>query len=430
MNILQSNLPATSSRRKFIKQSTAAASALVVPYFVPSSALGQPGKPGANDRVHVGMIGCGARANYLLRKNMPAEAQVVALCDCDTTKMDGLLQFNDSPKWKTYQDFRKMIDQQRMDAVIVATIDHARVLASILACQAGLDVYAEKPLTLTIGEGQALIKTVRKYKRVLQVGTQQRSMEPNHWAVEQIRSGVIGKIKTVLARQYKSPFAYPSLPREEIPAGLDWDLWSSQAPLHPYHHKLQTKLEGWQGWPQWRDYSGGDVTLHGAHAADQIQFTLDKDHTDPVEIWPVSKGPDALIRMRYADGIEIRFERDFGVKWGAVFIGEEGQKIEINRGTIKSNPQELTTNGPTESSGGANTHLQNWIDCIKTREDPIAPVEAGHRAVNLCHFINICRELGRKIEWDPEKEEFVNDTEANVLIHRPRRAGYELPELV
>ena len=417
-----------SSRRKFFKQSAVAASALAVPYFVPSSVLGQPGKPGANDRIQIGMIGCGARAGQLVGR-LPAETQVVSICDCDIRAMESFREKHGNSRWTAFQDYRKMIDQQKMDAVVVATIDHARVLASILACQAGLDVYAEKPLTLTIGEGQALIKAVRKYKRVLQVGTQQRSQEPNHWAVEQIRSGVIGKIKTVLARQYKSPFPYSSLPQEEVPAGLDWDLWSSQAPLHSYHHELQTKLEGWQGWPQWRDYSGGDVTLHGAHAADQIQFTLGKDHTNPVEIWPVSEGHDALVRMRYEDGTEIRFERDFGVRWGAVFVGENGQKIEINRGTVKSNPKELAANAPADVGGKAVPHLQNWIDCIKSREDPIAPVEAGHRAVNLCHFINICRELGRKIQWDPIKEEFVNDAEANALIHRPRRAGYQLPDL-
>ena len=416
------------SRRQFAKQSATATAGLVVPYFVPSSVLGSPGNPGANDRVHIGLIACGGRGEALM-KSLPKTGQVVAVCDCDTSKMEGLLKRKNNAKLPMYQDYRKMIDQQKMDAVIVATFDHARVLACILACQAGLDIYAEKPLTLTIGEGQALIKAVRKYQRVLQVGTQQRSMEADRWAVDKIRGGAIGKIKTVVARQYKSPFFYKSMPKEEIPAGLDWDLWSSSAPLHPYHHELQTKLKGWQGWPQWRDYSGGDVSLHGAHAADQIQFTLNKDHTDPVEIWPVSEGHDALIRMRYEDGTDIRFERDFGVQWGAVFVGENGQKIEINRGTIKSNPKELTADAPPRSRSGPSTHLKNWLECIKTREDPIAPVEAGHRAMNLCHFINICREVGRKLNWDPVKEEFLGDDEANALIHRPRRSGFELPNL-
>ncbi len=416
------------SRRQFAKQTATAAAGIAVPYFVPANVLASPGKPGANDRINIGLIACGNRGEALW-KSLPSAGQIVAVCDCNSTKMEDLLKRRNNAKLPMFQDYRKMIDQQKMDAVIVATVDHARVLACVLACQAEMDVYAEKPLTLTIGEGQALIKAVRKHKRILQVGTQQRSMKGDRWAVDQIRSGVIGKIKTVIARQYLSPYFYKTLPKEEIPAGLDWDLWSGQAPLHPYHHELQTKLKGWQGWPQWRDYSGGDVSLHGAHAADQIQFTLNKDHTDPVEIWPLGEGHNALIRMKYEDGTEIRFERDFGVKWGAVFVGENGQKIEINRGTIKSNPKELTADAPQKSRSGPSAHMKNWLDCIKTREDPIAPVEAGHRAMNLCHFINICREVGRKLHWDPVKEEFIGDEQANALIHRERRAGYELPNL-
>ena len=429
MNPLKTVSTPSSSRRQFIKHTATAAAGLAIPYFVPSSALAAPGKPGANDRVHIGVIGSGARGNHLI-KYLPAEGQVVAICDCNLTKMEQLQEGHSNTSWTTYQDYREMIDKQKMDAVIVATVDHARVLASILACQAGLDVYAEKPLTLTIGEGQALIRAVRKYKRVLQVGTHQRSVQPNRWGVEQIRGGAIGKVHTVLARQYKSPFAYETMQQEQIPEGLDWDLWSGQAPLYPYHHRLQTKLKDWQGWPQWRDYSGGDVTLHGAHAADQIQFTLGKDDTGPVEIWPISEGPDALIRMKYEDGTEVRFERDFGIRWGAVFVGEDNQKIEINRGTVKGNPKELVADAPEVAGNLAEPHMQNWIDCIKSREDPIAPVEAGHRAVNLCHLINICRQLGRKLHWNPHTEQFAGDEQANALIHRPRRKGYELPDLV
>jgi hypothetical protein len=170
------------------------------------------------------------------------------------------------------------------------------------------------------------------------------------------------------------------------------------------------------------------VTLHGAHAADQIQNALGKDHTGPVEIWPTSDGPEAQVRMRYADGTVIRFERDFGIWWGAVFVGEKG-KIEINRGRIAANPPELIKGAPKTSGGDASPHLENWLDCIKTRRQPIADVLAGHRAVNLCHLINICRETGRKIQWDPEKEVFPNDDEAVALMDRPRRNGFDLPNL-
>jgi predicted dehydrogenase len=415
------------SRRRFIALGTAAAASVAVPTLIPSNVLAGPGRPGANDRVIVGLIGAGGRGEHLARC-MPAEGRVVSICDCYTKQMDLAIAKNAAAKWAPYQDYRKMIDAENLDAVVVATTDQNRVLACIRVCQAGLDLYAEKPLTLTVAEGRALVAAVRKFDRVCQVGTHQRLMEPNRFAVDLIRGGAIGKVHTVLARQYKAPKRYMGLPREQLPAGLDWDLWSGQAPLHPYHHTLQEKMQGYQGWAQWRDYSGGDVTLHGAHAADQIQNTLGKDQTGPVEIWPTSEGPDAQVRMRYADGTVVRFERDFGIWWGAVFIGEKG-KIEINRGRIAANPSELIKDAPPTSGGDAVPHLLNWLECVKTRRKPVADVEIGHRAVNLCHLINICREVGRKIDWDPERETFASDKAAESLLERDRRSGYDLPDL-
>lgn len=415
------------SRRQFIELGSAVTCGLASASFVPSSALGTTSRPGANDRVDVGVIGAGGRGAFLAG-HMPAAGRVVALCDCYEEQMEVALKNHGSPRWSTYQDYRRMIEAEDLDAVIVATTDQNRVLACVHACQAGLDIYAEKPLTLTMAEGRVLIQAVRAYDRVCQVGTHQRCMEPNRFAVDLIHSGAIGKVHTVLARQYKAPKTYSGLPQEAVPKGLDWDLWSGPAPVRPYNQWLHLKMENYQGWAQWRDYSGGDVTLHGAHAADQIQNTLGKDSTGPVEIWPTTGGPEAQVRMRYADGTTIRFERDFGVRWGAVFVGEKG-KIEINRGRIASNPPELIKDAPRSSGGDASPHLRNWLDCIKTRSEPVANVETGHRAVNLCHLINLCRQVGRKVRWDPAKELCAGDDEANGLMTRSRRKGFEFPEL-
>ena len=379
----------------------------------------------ANERVHIGIIGTGGRGSHLAR-HMPPTGQVIAVSDCVLQQMERAQARTPDRVWAKHQDYRRMLDKEKLDAVVVATTDQNRVLASVLACQAGLDVYAEKPLTLTIAEGKTLVQAVRRYNRVCQVGTHQRSMQPNQWGVDLIRGGAIGKIHTVNARQYKAPIRHGGLNEEPIPEGLDWNLWTGPAAMHPYHHRLQERLDDYQGWAQWWDYSGGDVTLHGAHAADQIQNTLGKDETGPVEIWPTGPGDDAEVTMKYADGTLVRFERDEGVKWGAVFIGDKG-KIEINRGRVASNPKEIVASAPESSGGAAEPHLQNWLDCIKTREKPIADVETGHRAVNLCHLINICRELGRKIRWNPHREEFVDDPAANALLDRPRRQGFELP---
>ncbi len=415
------------SRRAFLQQFAATASVAAFPAIIPATVLGREGNVAANERVHIGVIGTGGRGSHLAYY-MPKTGQVVAVSDCVLKHMEQAQARKPDRVWAKYQDYRQMLDRENLDAVVVATTDQNRVLASVLACQAGLEVFAEKPLTLTIAEGQTLVKAVRKYNRVCQVGTHQRSMEPNAWAVDRIRNGAIGKVHTVVAHLYKAPKRYEGLSKEPIPRGLDWNLWTGPAAMRPYNHRLQERMEGYQGWAQWWDYSGGDVTLHGAHAADQIQYTLGKDDTGPVEIWPTSEGLDAEVRMKYADGTMVRFEREEGVLWGAVFIGEKG-KIEINRGRVASNPAELVASAPKSSGGNAEPHLQNWLDCIKTREEPIAHVEAGHRAVNLCHLINICRELGRKVNWNPDREQFVDDPAANALLDRPRRKGFELPLL-
>ncbi|MEM9589187.1 MAG: Gfo/Idh/MocA family oxidoreductase [Planctomycetota bacterium] len=402
-------------------------SAATFPTIIPAHVLGREGNVAANERVHIGIIGTGGRGAHLTRF-MPPAGRVVAISDCMAEHMERVQARNPESDWAKYQDYRQMFDKEKLDAVVVATTDQNRVLASVLACQAGLDVYAEKHLTLTIAEGKTLVKAVRKYERVCQVGTHQRSMQPDAWAADLVRGGAIGKVHTVIARQYKPPRRYTGLSEEPIPKGLDWNLWTGPAMLHPYNHRLQKKLQAYQGWAQCWDYSGGDVTLHGAHAADQIQNTLGKDDTGPVEIWPISDEPDAEVRMKYADGTLIRFEREEGVQWGAVFIGEKG-KIEINRGRVASNPKELVADAPKVAGSAAEPHLQNWLDCIKTRQKPIADVEIGHRAVNLCHPINICREVGRKLRWDPDSEDFVDDPAASALLDRPRRKGFELPRL-
>jgi predicted dehydrogenase len=415
----------TNSRRSFLRQVAATASVTAFPAIISAPVLGREGNVSANERINIGIIGTGGRGSHLAYF-MPKTGRVVAVSDCVLKHMNQAQARKPENVWAKYQDYRRMLDRENLDAVVVATTDQNRVLASVLACQAGLDVYAEKPLTLTIAEGQTLVKAVRKYNRVCQVGTHQRSMQPNYWAVQQIRNGAIGRIHTVLAHLYKAPKRYTGLSEEPVPQGLDWNLWTGPAALHPYNHQLQERMQGYQGWAQWWDYSGGDVTLHGSHAADQIQYALGKDDTGPVEVWPTSEALDAEVRMKYADGTIVRFEREEGVLWGAVFMGDKG-KIEINRGRVAGNPAELVRDAPGNSGGTAEPHLQNWLDCIKTREKPIADVQAGHRAVNLCHLINICRQLGRKVKWNPTQEEFVDDPAANALLDRPRRTGFELP---
>jgi predicted dehydrogenase len=375
----------------------------------------------------------------------PAAGKIVAVCDVFLRRChEAIQEKGDLAKgWDVYQDYHKILERNDIDAVIVPTTDHGRVLPSIHACQAGKDIYAEKPLTLTVAEGRVLVKFVRKYKRVFQTGSQQRSMEYNRYPCELVRNGRIGKVHTVLGCNYTGPGTCDGLPEQPIPEDLNWDGWCAQTRLKPYNPSLQF------GWMGCRDYSGGEMTNWGAHGLDQIQWGLGMSHTGPVEIWPATEGPHGEVHMRYANGVLVKLELrpnaqggiDFAGKTkrlpmgGAVFIGEKGM-MWVARNEFESSPAEITHDPPEpqkremwEGPGWqAKFHIGNWLDCIRTRERPVADVEIGHRSVSVCHLANIARQVGRKLRWNPDEETFVGDDEANTYLDRPRRKGYELPD--
>ncbi|MCE9556964.1 MAG: Gfo/Idh/MocA family oxidoreductase [Planctomycetes bacterium] len=423
-------------RRQFLKAGVAGAGAIGLPTWVPRHVLSAPGRPGANDRISVAAIGVGGRAALLLQQ-LPPDAQLVALCDCNLPRAEA---FKAKAKLDcpVYQDYRKVLDRKDVDAVIVATGEFQRVLPCIHACQAGKDIYAEKPLTLYIQEGRALVDAVRRHQRVLQVGSQQRSMAMNRIACELVRGGGLGKLLSVQAINYSGPQESPPQPIAEqpLPAGLDWSVWLNQAANRPFNPQ-------WMSWMRWRDFSGGQMTNWGAHGVDQIQWALGMDGTGPVEMWPLTPGPNGQVAIKYANGVEVHFviQENRGPMGGAIFIGEKG-KLEINRNKFSSNPPEIAVEllkkvdvGEEERKWSdklalwqARWHMQDWLDCIRTRKLPAADVEIGHRSVTICHLANITRAVGRRLRWDPTKEQFAGDEEANRLVDRPRRKGYELPQ--
>ena len=422
------------ARRAFLK---AAVTTLAAPAVIPATVLGQPGRTGANDRIHVGLIGAGFRARDLIAES-PADLKLVAVADCDLRQIEECLSaVGKAPnrivaeKCTRYQDYRRMLSGEKLDAVIVATPTHARALICLQAMQAGLDVYAEKPLTLTIEEGQYLVRAEEKFRRVCQVGTQQRSIAINNFGSDLIRSGAIGKVLTVLCPNFPGPRPRPPLPPEATPQEMNWELWCNQTELAPFSTELHPGLGKWA---RYREYCGWLVT-GWVHAFDQIQRALGTDTTGPVEIWPEGPGPDARVTMRYPSGTVLKLDmpEDKGPRMGGIFVGEKG-KIEINRNRLASNPPELIQNAPppadkSEYASVSHEHIRNWVSCMRTREKTVAPMAVGHRATTICHLINICRELSRKLHWDPVKENFVGDDEADNLRSRPRRKGYELPEI-
>ncbi|MEE8452380.1 MAG: Gfo/Idh/MocA family oxidoreductase [Thermoguttaceae bacterium] len=449
------------SRRALLgRMAATAGSAVAIPYLIPSEILSAQGRPGANDRVQIGVIGAGLRGKYLI-SNVPDEGRVAAICDFSNDRIAATLKLDssgkhafppnrfrerDAARCATYQDYRRLIDEVALDAVMIATPDHHHILAAMLACQAGLDIYVEKPLSVAIAEGRALVNAVGRHRRVCQVGSQQRSMEMNRFACQAVREGLLGKISHVQVLNYPGPMRYEGLPEEPVPEGHAWDLFCGPTPLRPYNRKLWVKdvfkIDGrsWRGWDLWRSYSGHLMTNHGAHGLDQVQWALGMDHTGPVEIWPLTEDYQGEMRFcpvvaRYANGIELRFDASTGVSGvGGLVHGEHG-RMAIMRNGFRADPADLVTDPPDPAAAEvwqgvgivARPHIQNWLDCIKTRGTPNAPIEVGHRSVTVCHLAGIARELGRKLRWDPAKEIFPDDAEANALRDRPRRAGFELP---
>ncbi len=457
----------TISRRRFLAQAGATGFAVAAPYFVPARVLGRPGKPGANDRIQIGVIGVGIRGKYQIA-NVPPQGQVAAVCDWYAPRMDFALEAEtaspyaalladfragDARSCAKFQDYRKLIERAKLDAVMITACDHHHVHAAILACQGGLDVYVEKPVSVTIREGRSLVAAAKKHGRIVQVGSQQRSMEMNRFACQAIRDGGLGKISSITLVNYPGPDVYKGLPEEKLPEGSDWDLFCGPTPLRPYNAKLWAKEElgserfAWRGWDMWRDYSGHLMTNHAAHSADMAQLALGMDHTGPVEIEPLTKdysGPmnRCPVVMRYAKGVELRFEarseKQRGEAYrGDIYRGERGT-LTMRRNAFSVNRPELVKDLPDRSvlakwTGGgqhvARPHIANWLDCIRGRGMPNAPVEAGHRTATICHLAGIAREVRRKLRWDPEREQFVGDSEADQLLERPRRKGWELPKV-
>ncbi len=387
---------------------------------------------GANDRIQVGIIGVGNRGNLLIDQ-LPKPGQLIAAADCHLTRCEQALAKRQAT-WDIYQDYRKILDRKDIDAVIVSTPDHDRVRVAMHACEAGKDIYAEKPLTLYIGEGRELVKAVHRYKRVLQVGTQQRSMEMNQMSCALVRNGGLGKLKLVQGANYPSSSPIPALPDEPMPDKFDWNVWLGQAPMRPYNKKLQTS------WMSWVDYAGGEMTNWGAHGLDMIQYALGMDRSGPVELFPLEDGPKGAVGFRYANGVTVHLELEAkgDIMGGARFIGEKG-KIDIWRNNFKIDapgvelglpPQEdIDKWRDTRAKWQAEFHMKAWLDCIPGRKQPNADVEIGHRSASVSHLANITRRLNRKLKWDPDNEVFADDAEANAAVHRPRRKGFELPKV-
>jgi predicted dehydrogenase len=414
--------------------------------------MGKPGRPGTNDRVQVGYIGIGRRAAQLT--GIPEDAVAVAYADVNRKRLEQWKSRN--PSARTYDDYRELLQSPEVDAVVIATPDHWHILCAVHACQAGKDVYIEKPLSLTIHEGRVLVDTARKHKRIVQVGSQRRSMQTCQTGTRLVREGRVGKIHTVHGANYPSPWEC-DLPEEPVPAEINWDMWCGQTEPRSYHTDLYLpRAEGRTypdkrplGWISYRPYSGGEMTGWGAHGLDIVLWGLGE--AGPVEVWPepdaesgpllffgkeldpaLSKewkeGPKLAcpVAFRFAGGAILKLDGK-GPGGGALFEGDDGS-ILLDGGKYSLRPKSGEARNAKEPEGMDDTraHLKNWVDCIRSRQRPAADVELGHWACNVCHLGNIARWTGRKLTWDPKAEQFSNDADANTYLQRPMRKPWSL----
>ena len=460
-------------RRDIIKSAS-----IAVPYFVSSTVFAGPDRVAASDRIETAVIGVGVRGKYLI-SNLPKAFRVTALCDCSRQQIDsarkpegifrGLLgEFvsGDAERCGVYQDYRELFSRHRCDAAVIATSDHHHALAAILAMKAGCHVYVEKPLATTIGEGRAVVDAAKRYDRIVQVGSQQRTMRINQVACEFIRDGGLGAVSRIEERNFPGPMPYDAsdFPSESMPETMDWDLFCGPTPLRPYHQRLWVKDAfkvgdlTWRGWDLFEDYSGHLMTNWGAHSLDMIQYALGMDESGPIEIVPHEDQVDTFsddqwhhktpplgqlrdrrsdrrrfspVTLRYPGGI--RVEMKSGIKT-TVFHGERG-RLYLSRNNYRTEPDGLLPPidkaevAKWDGSGGrsvAKPHLENWLSAIRRRDTANAPPEIGHRSASVCHLANIARQLGRRLSWDPVTEAFDDDAEADQRIHRPRREGFQL----
>ncbi len=434
-----------SSRRQFLKSTALAAGAVTLPYVVPSSSLGRAGTVAPSERIVMASIGLGIQGTGLLGAFLgQKDVQVVAVCDVRESqrqKAKGMVdQRYGNQDCATCNDFREVCRRPDIDAVCVATPDHWHVLVSLEAARNGKDMYTEKALGLSVAWDKALREACHKYGTVFQWGTQQRSDKQFRFGCELARNGRLGKLHTI---QVGVPYDFPvpCQPMQPVPDDLDYDMWLGPAPWAPYTYQRcrpWTKEESYSNWYHISDYClGGIGGYWGVHHVDIGQWGHGTDHTGPVEIEGTAVFPkDGLadcatswkVTHKYADGVTMVYMDEAQYKHGVTFQGSDGW-VHITREGIWAEPQSLLTSviGPDEihliESKG---HQRNFLDAVKTRGQTICPIDVAVRTDTICHLTDICTRLGRKLRWDPVKEDFIGDPQASRMLTRPMRSPWHL----
>jgi len=444
----RASIEAAVSRRGFLRASAAVGAGLAFPTIVPSSVFGAEAP---SERITVGCIGVGRMGTGDLKEALGIkQVQVVAVCDLDSRRAKLAQATVESTYAKrspgggykgcaAYGAFRELTARSDIDAVQIATPDHWHALPAVEAARSGKDIFLQKPLTLTIHEGRVLSDTVRRYGRIFQVGSQQRSDGKFRQACELVRNGRVGKLHTIKIGFGTDPGCGP-MPEMLVPENLNYEMWLGPAPWAPYTETRvhpQNSIGARPGWLRISDYGAGMITGWGSHHLDIAHWGMGTEHTGPVEIEGEAEFPkdglwdvhgDFRIEYAYANGVKMIVADEKKNRGGVRFEGDKGW-VWVTRGRIDAEPKSLLqeTIGAGETKlYVSNYHKGNFYECVKSRDATIAPVEVGHRSCSACLLGDIAMRLGRKLRWNPATERFVNDTEADRMLAKPMRAPWRL----
>ncbi len=427
---------ASISRRRFLGQAAILSGVVILPRHV----LGGKGFIAPSDKITLGFIGTGRQSIGLANNFMKLEnTQLVAACDVYKLKLNNFISKADAfytaksgqgsyKAIKPFEDFRDLLAEKDINAVVIVTPDHWHAVQAIRAAEAGKDIYCEKPLSLTVKEGRAMVDATRKHNRVFQTGSMQRSWQEFRQTAELIRNGYIGDIKTVKVSVGGPPLPY-DLPKENLPADLNWDMWLGPNEFVHYNNQLAPAIDAniWARWRYYKGLGGGDLTDWGAHLFDIVQWSLDMDDTGPEEIIPPNGSDVPYLTYKYKNGITVTRE-DFGKNHAIRFIGTNGQ-LDVQRGKLETSDPSLVTRVIASNEKrvyNSTNHYSNFIESIVTRKKPVCDIEIGHRSATVCNLGNIALELNRPLKWNAKKERFKGDKEADGLLGRKLKSEWAI----
>ncbi len=427
-------------RKDFIKSSTLIAGGTLAGLTIYScnpegqSTIGMR-IPGANDTINLGLIGLGMRTRQLINEFIKIPGvKILAICDIDDKRIDRASSIinnhygSGEKACATYKDFRELLDRQDIDGVVVATPDHWHGIMTVMAIKQGKDVYCEKPVTHTILEGQEIVKAANKYERIVQVGSQQRSHQAFRDAVNYVRNGYIGEVKVIKelsGANFPIPFKEKTIAPPEY---MDWDMWMGPSAYFDYNDMLcpDVSVHAFPAWRKFREWGGGGIADLGAHMYDIAQWGLDMDHSGPVEILPPNIDGAETLTFKYANGVVMKKESFEMGGMSILFEGTEGW-VAAGRWWMKT-CDELIDVKPQAKNGfvyHSENHYKDWIDSMRSRNQPICHPEVGHRTASICNMANIAEQLGEALTWDPVKEKF-SSRAANKLKTYKYRGDWEL----